>query len=59
MVVVVELFEAMYRRSIQKYSVLGDSLAAPDPLRSQFRHALTEMLQLVVFYRKTLTEALL
>lgn len=54
----VELFELMYRRSIKKYSVLRDSLAAPDPLRVRYRRTLNELMQFVVFYGKTLNEAL-
>lgn len=53
----VELFEFIYRRSIQKYSVLRASLAAPDPLRMRYRQALNELMQLVVFYGQTLDAA--
>lgn len=55
----VELFEFIYRRSIQKYSVLRASLTVPDPLRARYRQALNELMQFVVFYGKTLTDALL
>jgi len=54
----VELFELIYRRSITKYSVLRDSLAAPDPLRVRYRRTLNELMQLVVFYGKKLNAAL-
>ena len=53
----VDLFEFIYRRSIQKYSVLRASLAAPDPLRTRYRQALNELMQFVVFYGRTLDEA--
>ena len=53
----VEFFEFIYRRSIQKYSVLRASLAAPDPLRVRYRQALNELMQLVVFYGQTLEAA--
>lgn len=53
----VELFEFIYRRSIQKYSVLRASLAVPDPLRTRYRQALNELMQLVVFYGRTLDDA--
>ena len=53
----VELFEFIYRRSIQKYSVLRASLAVPDPLRARYRQALNELMQLVVFHGRTLDEA--
>lgn len=56
--IAVELFEFIYRRSIQKYSVLRASLAAPDPLRARYRHTLNEIMQFVVFYGKTLDDAL-
>lgn len=53
----VELFEFIYRRSIQKYSVLRASLAAPDPLRTRYRQALNELMQFVVFHRRKLEDA--
>ena len=53
----VELFEFIYRRSIQKYSVLRASLAVPDPLRIRYRQALNELMQFVVFYGRTLEDA--
>ena len=53
----VELFEFIYRRSIQKYSVLRASLTVPDPLRARYRQALNEIMQLVVFYSRTLDDA--
>jgi len=54
----VELFEFVYRRSIQKYSVLRASLAVPDPLRARYRQALNELMQFVVFHGRTLDNAL-
>ena len=54
----VELFEFVYRRSIQKYSVLRASLSVPDPLRARYRRTLNELMQFVVFYGKTLNDAL-
>ncbi|MDB5819125.1 MAG: hypothetical protein JWQ11_2765 [Rhizobacter sp.] len=57
--VAVELFEFIYRRSVQKYSVLRASLAAPDPLRARYRQALNEIMQLVVCHGRTLESALL
>ncbi|MDY7574570.1 Fic family protein [Actimicrobium sp. CCI2.3] len=53
----VELFEFIYRRSIQKYSVLRASLSVPDPLRARYRKTLNELMQFVVFYGKTLNDA--
>lgn len=53
----VELFEFIYRRSIQKYSVLRASLAVPDPLRARYRQALNELMQLVVLHGRTLEGA--
>ncbi|MBF0246336.1 MAG: Fic family protein [Planctomycetes bacterium] len=50
----VDLFEFIYRRSIQKYSVLRASLSAPDPIRIKYRQTLNELMQFVVFYGKTL-----
>jgi hypothetical protein len=48
----VELFEFIYRRSIQKYSVLRASMAAPDPLRVRYRQTLNEIMQCVVMHRQ-------
>ena len=53
----VDLFEFIYRRSIQKYSVPRASLAVPNPLRAQYRQALNELMQFVVFHGRTLEEA--
>ena len=53
----VELFEFIYRRSIQKYSVLRASLAMPDPIRLRYRQALNELMQFVVFHGRTLDAA--
>ena len=54
----VDLFEFIYRRSIQKYSVLRASLAVPDPIRARYRQALDELMQFVVFYGRTLENGL-
>ena len=53
----VDLFEFIYRRSIQKYSVLRASLSAPDPIRTKYRQALNELMQFVVFHGRTLDAA--
>jgi Fic family protein len=53
----VDLFEFIYRRSIQKYSVLRAALTAPDPIRTQYRQALNELMQLVVLHGRTLEAA--
>lgn len=54
----VDLFEFIYRRSIQKYGVLRASMAVPDPLRTRYRQALNELMQFVVFHRCRLDDAL-
>jgi Fic family protein len=54
----VELFDFIYRRSIQKYSVLRASVAVPDPMRIRYRQTLNELMQFVVFHRRTLEVAL-
>lgn len=50
----VDLFEFIYRRSIQKYSVLRSSLSAPDPIRIKYRQTLNKLMQFVVLDGKTL-----
>ena len=52
-----DLFEFIYRRSIQKYSVLRASLSAPDPIRTKYRQALNELMQLIIFHGRTLKAA--
>jgi prophage maintenance system killer protein len=54
----VELFEFIYRRSIQKYSVLRASLAMPDPVRARYRQSINEIMQSVVFAGRKLEDAL-
>jgi Fic family protein len=54
-----ELFEFIYRRSVQKYSVLRASLAMPDPLRARYRQVLNELMQLIVFHGRKLEDAFL
>lgn len=56
--VAADLFEFIYRRSIQKYSVLRASLAAPDPLRVRYRQGLNEIMQFVVYHGRLLDNAL-
>ena len=53
----VELFEFIYRRSVQKYSVLRESLAAPDPLRTRYRLSLNDIMQWVVMFGRPLQDA--
>lgn len=55
----VDLFEFIYRRSIQKYGVLRAALGQPDPLRTRYRQSLNEIMQLVVIFGRTLEDALL
>lgn len=50
----VELFEFIYRRWIQKYSVPRASLAMPEPLRARYRQTLNELMQFVVSHGYTL-----
>lgn len=52
-----DLFEFIYRRSIQKYSVLRASLSAPDPIRTKYRQTLNELMQFVVLHGRTLEAA--
>lgn len=52
-----DLFEFIYRRSIQKYSVLRASLSAPDPIRTKYRQTLNELMQFVVFHGRALEAA--
>jgi Fic family protein len=53
----VDLFEFIYRRSVQKYSVLRAALTVPDPVRARYRQALNELMQCVVLHGQTLDDA--
>lgn len=44
----VELFEWTYRRSIEKYKVILESMGAPDPFRAQYREYLGYAIRQVV-----------
>jgi Fic family protein len=54
----VELFEWTYRRSIQKYQVMVDSMERPDPIRTRYRESLNDVLRLVVYEGKRLRTVL-
>lgn len=53
----VDLFEFVYQRSHQKYSVLQASLSAPDPIWTTYRQTLNELMQFVAFHGRTLDAA--
>lgn len=54
----VELFAWTYRRSIDKYRVLVESMNAPDPFRMRYRPQLTDVMQQIVFHGRAIGEAL-
>jgi fido (protein-threonine AMPylation protein) len=47
-----DLYEWTYRRSLQKYAVLLESLGAPDPLRLRYRERLNDAIGMIVRDRK-------
>ncbi|PMS37450.1 Fic/DOC family protein [Trinickia symbiotica] len=53
----VDLFEWTYRRSIDKYKVVLESMGVPDTMRLRYRQALSEAIGLVVRGRKAAVEA--
>lgn len=53
----VELFEWTYRRSIQKYQAVVDSLGGPDPIRGRYREQLGEAIRQIVYYGLTAHKA--
>ncbi len=53
----VDLFAWTYRRSIDKYKVVLESMGVPDPMRLRYRQALSEAIGLVVRDGKTAAEA--
>lgn len=54
-----DLFAWTYRRSLQKYVVVLESMGAPDPVRLRYRELLNEAIQLVVREREPLEAVLL
>jgi Fic family protein len=54
----VDIFAWTYRRSLEKYVVVLESMGGPDPARLRYREALNEAMQLVVRERKTVDEVL-
>ncbi|MGF6933468.1 Fic family protein [Paraburkholderia sp. UCT70] len=53
----VELFDWTYRRSIDKYQVIVESMGGPDPLRARYREHLGEAIRQIVFFSSTLDRA--
>ncbi|MFM0594214.1 MULTISPECIES: Fic family protein [Paraburkholderia] len=54
----VELFDWTYRRSIDKYQVIVESMGGPDPLRARYREHLGEAIRQIVFFGSTLAQAI-
>jgi Fic/DOC family len=55
--IAVELFEWTYRRSINKYQVVVESMGGPDPLRVRYREQLGEAMRQVVHSGRTVDQA--
>ncbi|WP_244826903.1 Fic family protein [Caballeronia sp. TF1N1] len=53
----IDLFEWTYRRSIDKYQVIVESMSGPDPLRARYREQLGEAIRQIVFFGSTLNQA--
>lgn len=53
----VELFEWTYRRSIEKYKVILESMGIPDPFRARYREHLGDAIRQVVTEGASLVEA--
>lgn len=53
----VELFEATYRRSIDKYRVALSSMGTPEPIRARYRQQLGDVVRQVVGNREPLSKA--
>jgi hypothetical protein len=45
-----ELYEWTYRRSIQKYEVVVESMGGPDPMRVRYREQLGEAIRQIVYF---------
>lgn len=55
--IAVDLFEHTYRRSIQTYQVVVESMQVPDPLRLRYREQLSEAISQVVYFGAPLEKA--
>ncbi len=53
----VDLFAWTYRRSIQKYGVIAESVGGPDPFRLKYRSHLAKAIQLIVREGRKLRDA--
>ena len=53
----VELFEWTYRRSIEKYQVVVESMGGPDPMRLRYREQLGEAIRKIVYFGARLDQA--
>jgi hypothetical protein len=53
----VELFEWTYRRSIEKYQVVVESMGGPDPMRVRYREQLGEAVRQVVYFGRKVGQA--
>ena len=54
----VKLFAWTYRRSIDRYRAVLESMGAPDPLRARYREQLGEAVRRIVFHRETMARTL-
>lgn len=54
-----DLFAWTYRRSLQKYVVVLESMGSPDPVRLRYRESLNDAIQLIVRERESLEAVLL
>ena len=54
----VELFDATYRRSTEKYAVILESMGKPSPVRLRYRESLNDAICLIVCERKSRADAL-
>lgn len=53
----VDLFEWVYRRSINRYAVMIEAMGVPDPVRLQYREALNEAIGAIVREGQTVEQA--
>jgi prophage maintenance system killer protein len=53
----IELFEWTYRRSIEKYRVIVESMGGPDPVRARYREQLGEAVRRIVYFGAAVDKA--
>jgi hypothetical protein len=58
MTLAAELYAWTYRRSVEKYQAVVESMGGPDPLRARYREQLGEAVRQIVYFGAVLDQAM-